>query len=307
MTPFYHPMNNNSHSTRFLLRNLTVPICALLLTVAVARAETVENIDKTFEVKPGGQLVVDVDFGAIEVATQSTDQVVIHVTRRVSRGAKPDEEAFLQDRPVTITQEGDTLTIRSKGITKNSWSWKGRQRVDGKYVISLPAKFNARLRTSGGGIEVNGLNGEVKVNTSGGNIRVEGGGGSLEGHTSGGSVAVKAFRGPVEANTSGGNVRLEEVTGVVEGSTSGGSVTALLTSVADSVKLSTSGGNVTLRVPAGAAFDLDASTSGGSAGCDLPVTVTGKRSGSRLKGPVNGGGKPVVLRSSGGDVWVKEI
>ena len=56
-------MNNNSIPIRSLHRILTVPICALLLTVAIARAETVENIDKTFDVKPGGQLVVDVDFG----------------------------------------------------------------------------------------------------------------------------------------------------------------------------------------------------------------------------------------------------
>lgn len=78
-------------------------------------------------------------------------------------------------------------------------------------------------------------------------------------------------------------------------------MTASLTAVADSV-VDHLRRQRDSAVPAGAAFDLDASTSGGGAGCDLPVTVTGKRSGcSRLKGPVNGGGKPVVLRSSGGD------
>ncbi|MBN8248817.1 MAG: DUF4097 family beta strand repeat protein, partial [Verrucomicrobia bacterium] len=246
-------------------------------------------------------------FGSSEVASQATDRISIQVTRRISRGKKADEEAFLRDQPVTISQEGDTVTVRSKATTKGPWSWKGRQQIAGKYVITLPAKFDVRLKTAGGGIEVRDVDGEVKLDTSGGDLRVQGGGGSLVGHTSGGSVAVKSFQGPVQVNTSGGSVRLDDVTGAVDGSTSGGSVSASLATVAEPVKLSTSGGAVTLRVPSGAAFDLDASTSGGSVGCDLPVTVTGKRSGSRLQGPVNGGGKPVVLRSSGGDVRVKTI
>jgi len=280
---------------------------ALLLGLSLASAETVENLEKTFDAQPGGQLVLDVDFGSIEVATRSADQVAIRVTRRVSHEGKADEEAFLRDRPVTITQDGDTVTVRSKAANQGARSWKGRRRVEAKYVITLPAKFNVQLKTSGGAIEVKDVDGRVKLDTRGGDLRVQGGGGSLEGHTSGGSVAVKSFQGPVQVNTSGGSVRLDEVAGAVDGSTSGGSVSASLSAVAESVKLSTSGGAVTLRVPSGAAFDLDASTSGGSVGCDLPVTVTGKRSGSRLKGPVNGGGKPVVLRSSGGDVWVKTI
>lgn len=299
-------MKHPSHSICARLPKASFPLFVLVVGLAAARAETVENLEKTFTVKPGGQLVVDVDFGALEIASQATDQVSVHVKRSISRGDRADEEAFLKDRPVTLSQEGNTVTIRSKAESKDSWSWKGRQRIEGKYVITLPAKFNAQARTSGGAIEVRGVDGEVKVNTSGGEIRVNGGGGTLAGNTSGGSVSVTSFHGPVTVNTSGGSVRIEDVAGPIHGSTSGGSVSASLPSLSDPVKLTTSGGDVTLRVPADAAFDLDAATSGGSAGSDLPVTITGKKSGSRLKGPVNGGGKPVVLRSSGGDVWVKK-
>lgn len=300
-------MKHTPHSIRSRLSRALVSLSILVVGLVAARAETVENLEKTIAVKPGGQLVVDVDFGAIEITTQATDQVSIHVTRNISRGAKADEEAFLKNRPVTISQDGDTVTIRSKAASKDSWSWKGRQRIEGRYVIAVPAKFNAHAKTSGGSIAVREVDGEVKVNTSGGDIRVNGGGGTLDGNTSGGSVTVKSFHGPVTVNTSGGSVRIEDVAGAIQGSTSGGSISASLPSLSDPVKLTTSGGNVTLRVPADAAFDLDAATSGGSAGSDLPVTISGQKSGSRLKGPVNGGGKPVVLRSSGGDVWVKKI
>ena len=101
---------------------------------------------------------------------------------------------------------------------------------------------------------------------------------------------------------------MENVSGKVTGETSGGSISAVFASPGpNEVKLSTSGGGVTVRVPENAAFDLDASTSGGSVSSDLPVTVVGKVASSHIKGPVNGGGKPVVLRTSGGSIHVKKL
>jgi hypothetical protein len=40
---------------------------------------------------------------------------------------------------------------------------------------------------------------------------------------------------------------------------------------------------------------------------DLSVDTEGKPSRGRLKGPVNGGGKPVVLHTSGGSIQVRKL
>ena len=98
----------------------TVAICALGLSVWPALAETEENLDKTFTASPGGQLVVEVEFGAIEVTSNAGDQVSIQVVRRVTRASKEDEQAFLQERPVTFTQEGGTITVRSNASCTKS-------------------------------------------------------------------------------------------------------------------------------------------------------------------------------------------
>ena len=320
----------------------TVAICVLGLSVWPALAETEENLDKTFTASPGGQLVVEVEFGAIEVTSNAGDQVSIQVMRRVTRASKEDEQSFLEERPVTIAQEGATITVRSKGPSLRSSS-KGKQRTEARYTISVPGQFNARLKTAGGAIAVSDLKGEcdaqtsggplkfarlrgpldgqtaggaihvndcegtLKIKTSGGGIEVSGGGGALDGRTAGGTVKVESFKGPVRVETTGGGIHLNDVAGKVEGSTSGGSISASFSSLSDSVKLETSGGSVTLHAPSDAAFDLDASTSGGSASSELPVTITGKKSRDHLRGPVNGGGKTVVLRSSGGGVQVKKL
>jgi hypothetical protein len=319
-------------------------LIVLLASCLSVCAETEEQINKSFAVQPGGKLVVDVDFGSIEVNTNVSSEVIVEVVRKVARSTKADEEAFLGDRPVTFSQDGNTVKITSRVKTKLGNWWKGNQRTEGKYIITVPAPFSAQLKTAGGGVTVNDLAGDVKaetsgggfrfarlhgtldaetsggairvtdcegplkVHTTGGSIEVAGGSGSLDGGTSGGRVTVKEFRGPARVESSGGGITIENVTGKVDGSTSGGSISARFASpLSEAIKLETSGGGVTLRVPDNSAFDLDASTSGGGVNSEIPVAITGKAAHSHLKGPVNGGGKPVVLRTSGGSINVRKI
>src|SRR5438094_7609232 len=85
--------------------------CLVLMVGSLAAcAETEEQINKRFAVQPGGKLVVDVDFGSIDVNTNATSEVIVVVLRKVSRRNKSDEEAFLSERPVTFSQDGDTVT-----------------------------------------------------------------------------------------------------------------------------------------------------------------------------------------------------
>ncbi len=315
----------------------------LLISSLVAVAATEEQLNKSFTVQPKGKLVVDVDFGSIELATHETDEVVVDVWRKITRKNQAAEQEFLKDHPVTFSQDGNTVTVRCRRKGVGGWSWGGRSRREGKYTITVPAQFDARLKTSagsiavsdlaggvkaktsggglhfarvrgpldgetsGGGIRLSDCEGDLKIRTSGGGIDVSGGSGSLDGHTSGGSVVIKGFEGDAQVGTSGGDLAVENVMGAVEGSTSGGSVSAVLPSpLAGDVQLSTSAGGVTVVVPADAAFDLDASTSSGRVRSELPVTVVGTQERDRLKGTVNGGGKSVVLRSSAGSVQLKK-
>jgi len=73
------------------------------------------------------------------------------------------------------------------------------------------------------------------------------------------------------------------------------------------VKLSTGGGGISVSIPTTAAFTLDAKTSGGGVSTELPVTVVGKLAHGHLEGPVNGGGKAVMLRSGGGSIRLKKL
>ena len=325
---------------------MKLTLLLLTLTSCAALAATEEQTNKTFQVSPGGKLVVDVDFGSIDVTTNTTDAVAVSVWRKVTRGSAEEEQKFLSENPVVFVQDGNTVTVRahSKVKEKSNWFEGSKNRNEAKYTIQVPAQFNAQLNTSGGGIAASDVTGEVKadtsggglqfarlhgplngdtsggsihvtdcegpikIDTSGGGIEVTDGAGTLNGDTSGGSITVKNFKGPASVDTSGGGITIENVAGKIKGDTSGGSIHAVLLSpLPGDVTLSTSGGGVTVKVPADAAFNLDAESSGGGVHCDLPVTVQGKREHDELKGKVNGGGPVVHLETSGGGVHVEKL
>ena len=52
--------------------------------------------------------------------------------------------------------------------------------------------------------------------------------------------------------------------------------------------------------------EIDASTSGGSVSCDLPITTQGRMSKSSLRGTIGSGGPLLTLRTSGGSIRISE-
>src|SRR6185369_16984606 len=130
----------------------------------------------------------------------------------------------------------------------------------------------------------------------------------VAGATSGGPVTVKSFHGDVEIKSSGGGLTITDVAGKVTGMTAGGPISARFASpLSEALDLKTSGGQVTLQVPEGSAFDLDAATTAGRVSSELSVSGQGKPSANHLKGAVNGGGQPVLLRTTGGNIQVRKL
>jgi len=318
---------------------------SLLLAQPFLKAATEERFDRRFKVPAASRLVVDVDFGAIEVVTNATSEVTVDVLRKVTASTEEKEKAFLAERPLTFDQEGATVTVKMNKPGKLSapWGWT-RFKTEALYRITVPVDCEVALNTAGGHVYVTGIHNQVKaatrggalrftavqgaihgdtaggsisvidcvgeahIDTSGGTINVRGGSGSLKADTAGGSIRVTQFAGPVEVETSGGSITLEKIEGTIIGNTSGGSISAVLTGppLPGKVELETSGGSVSVTVPGDLPFSLDAETSAGGVRSEVPVDVVGKAKRNRLVGPANGGGPTVHLRTSGGSIFVKK-
>lgn len=315
-------------------------LLALLASTAFALSE--ENVSQTLDGAPGGRLIVDVDFGTIDVAAGPDDKISVTAHRKIDSDNDAQEKDYFATTPISVTKDGNVVTIRARRQNKDKgMNWSGRCNMDARYTVRVPKSFNSELRTgggtimvaeitgtmsadtsggklkfthlkgptgattSGGSIELNACEGPLKVDTSGGRIDATDGNGSLEARTSGGSIVVRNFSGDTKVETSGGRLNFENVNGKIFGRTSGGSITAKLKSpVPGDVNLETSAGAIELMVPADAGLDIEAEASSGRVTSELPFTGT-RTDRESMKGKINGGGKSVVLRSGAGSISIK--
>jgi len=299
--------------------------------------EYAEVIEKTFKVRSGQTLRLATDFGKVAVRGNGGNEVVLRVIKGADDMSEREAEALFERFELDFDQNADGVTIEGDYDGER----RGRMPLKVEYEIAVPHEFHVQVKTAGGGITAEDLQGAVdlrtsggsvttlaidgplSVNTSGGSIKAETIGGPASLHTSGGSITareingpadvntsggsitIEVAHGPVEARTSGGSIRLNEIHGTADAHTSGGSITADLAVVPNGpMKLDTSGGSVTLRLTEETSIDVDAHASGGTVRTDMPVQVEGELSRSQLRGKINGGGPLVTLRSSGGGVRI---
>jgi hypothetical protein len=314
----------------------------LLAATWPAFALSEQHADETFDVTAGAKLVVDVDFGTIDVTHGAENKIAVNVYRKIDGPTEALEKEYLASAPLTIAKEGNTVVVRAQRDShKKNWSWSGHTTMQARYAIKVPAEINAELSTGGGEISATEVSGSCKADTSGGdlkftrmrgplqastsgghisleacdgaiNIETSGGkieslagSGTLNATTSGGSIGVRNFSGDTKVETSGGALNLENIRGRLLGETSGGAITATVPApLPGDIKLETSAGRIDIAVPPDARLDVNAETSEGSVTSDLPMVT--KRAGcDGLQGTINGGGKSMVLRTGAGHIAIK--
>ena len=326
------------------MKTLLTTLTLVSLTTLTGIAATEENVHETKAAQAGGKLVVDVDFGSIDVVPGDNDKVVIDAHRKVEMSSKEKEQEYLAAAPLTITTEGNTVFVRAirkhESLGNQLWRMTGHSRTEGHYAIKVPASFNLNLDTSGGDISANGVTGKVEVDTSGGDLNFGQIHGDLHGDTSGGNITAKDCDGTDKLSTSGGRIEVTGGRGKLDVDTSGGNVTVLnrvgdtkvetsggklrLGNISGDLYGETSGGSVSAILPSPVAGDVHLETSGGSITVVTPsnaaLTIDAETSvGSvrsdlpisrrssdhdSLKGTMNGGGNKLVLRTSAGSIEI---
>lgn len=296
------------------LRTLGVMAAAISVFVLAPPAAADSRIEKTLELQPGGQFVLESDVGSIRVDGASRSGAHIVIT----------SERDDLNNEIDLKFSSDAGIAHVTARRKDTSFWSHNSSVH--FQIEVPTETRTEIHTGGGGISISGLRGAADVKTSGGPIEVAGLIGSLEAYTSGGPIRarevtgnaqvgtsggpidVEALDGNLKAHTSGGGIRINRVSGYVEAKTSGGPIRATYSpGNRHGGELETSGGPIEVAIDASANLNLDASTSGGSVSSDLPVRVVGTVSHSRMQGSIGAGGEELRLHTSGGSIHIHAL
>jgi putative adhesin len=178
-------------------------------------------------------------------------------------------------------------------------------------TVETPAALDLEARTSDGALKVSGVQGTVELHTSDGAVDIEDVGGAVRLTASDGSIKIHNVTGTLESRSSDGRASVEGKFTALQVHTSDGNLDV---TVADGSQLNTashiesSDGHVSVRLPRAIAVDLDVHTSDGQINCALPLTMEGynsaNSSGHNLRGHLNGGGVPLTIHTSDGNVTI---
>ena len=270
---------------------------ALVLFAASSAGAADKKFERAFTAPPGGSLVVEADSASVRVSGGDTNQVLVRMS---ARGSEED----LAKMQFDAVQKGDAVTVTMRRQAKGGWfnwkSWNG----EGHIEVTVPQRYGINVHTGGGNVELTDFIGSANLHTSGGDIVAKNVDGNVEARTSGGGIFANTVRGEVDASTSGGDVRLLHVDGKITGRTSGGDVQCSLVGINRGISVSSSGGSIQLILPRATTANIEATSSGGEFNSELPVATTKWQDG-HVKGSLNGGGQPIDVRTSGGDISLR--
>lgn len=298
------------------------------------------TLTKTFQLHEVGSLKASSSGGGIEVQVHNEPTVVIEAyVRKNGRLLSPSDDKLqdiLENFELDFSQNGTRITA----VVKQKFRMNFRNNNVGiSLSITVPREMSCEVSSSGGGLKIEGVQGTHEFSSSGGGVELinvsgtteaqsSGGGvkasaqeGDVRLSSSGGGVTVDGAQGRVYARSSGGSVQLKNIHGEADASSSGGGVT--VSGELAAVKASSSGGSVRVDV-SGLSKELDLESSGGGVsavihggeklGMDLDLhsdhvyidltNFSGKSEKNKVEGSMNGGGIPVHMHASGGDVKV---
>jgi hypothetical protein len=300
-----------------------------------------EKFEKTESLARDGKVEIRNISGDVQVKTWDRNEVKIDA-QKVSK-ASTMEKAKENAQKVTIEvyKEDGILKIETK---YPKTSIKGLS-VSISYTVVIPSQAAINARSVSGNVFLENIGGKAEANAVSGNVEIMKAGNGAKGESVSGDVTVvdvengaycKTVSGNIEARNISGNADLncvsgdviaENIRGDVEAETVSGSVKMMGISKADVVKgkalsgsviyegeinpngrytLDAHSGRIEMRIPAGSAFDFEASTFSGDINTEFEIVASGKLSKKKIKGSVNGGGADVMLKSFSGDIYLKK-
>ncbi|WKZ69419.1 MAG: hypothetical protein QY331_15770 [Melioribacteraceae bacterium] len=257
------------------MKQTKLAVLTILFSLSVIFAYP--QVKKEINVKAGQKLEVNLKTGAgieIEGWDKNIVEVDVDITGR-------DADDVIVD--ISETSNGVLVTTEFETRTHNN-------STKGKVKVKVPYKFDLKLKTTGGGISIENVEGNLTGTTMGGSLSLKNLKGDLELKTMGGSIELIDSEVDGEVSTMGGSVLVENVIGDVDASTMGGTVTqknvkSSKGSTGKEVKMKSMGGSINVDEAINGA---NVSTMGGSV-------------------RVNKAAEYVKASTMGGSVLIKEI
>jgi putative adhesin len=273
---------------------------ALFATGLFAAAAHADDYAKTYTVSNRATVRVDTDDGSVNVTTSDTKEVEFRV----------EYQGYVLEKSLHIdsSQHGDEveLVARIPHGFHISLGMMRRLHIE----VRMPKDADLQVKTGDGSIKANNVSGTIDLRSGDGALTVSSLKGSIRLHTGDGSIEASDLDGKCDASSGDGRIRLTGRFDVLSARSGDGSVgvEALRGSKLDSSWSITSGdGSIDVALAPDLPANIEASSGDGRITTDIPITMEGVISKSRVHGKLNGGGSTLTIHTGDGSIHLKQV
>ena len=181
----------------------------IIVLTFVACVPTKQEMKKEFDVSSGKLLNINLKSGgSLDIQGWKKEKALVDVG---FRNCDPEDFDF------DIIENIAGISVKS--------DYRHRVRNSSMMVIiKIPQKFNIKLKTAGGSVSIQNVEGEINGSSGGGSLKFSHLTGEINFSTGGGSVKIKDSELDGRVSTGGGKVLVENVVGDIKASSGGGNV-----------------------------------------------------------------------------------
>jgi len=290
MTPLYKQM----------IAPRSASICmAFLAAGSFAAAVHAEDYAQSFNVANRAKVHVDTNDGSVTITTGDSHQVEFHV----------EYHGYELNKSLTIEshQQGDEVELNAR--IPHGWHFSLGTIRRLHIEVRIPKTADLEVNTGDGAIKANDLSGAIDLHSGDGSLTVNSLKGDVRLHTGDGSIEGNDLDGKCDAVSGDGRIRLAGRFDVLRAKSGDGSIGVVAGhgSKLDSGWSITSGdGSIEVALPSELRADIEASSGDGHISSDIPITVQGIISKSRVNGKMNGGGQALTIHTGDGSIHLKQ-
>ena len=252
----------------------------LLFAVSPGKGATeLKEFKKTYPLNSGGEVTLSNVNGRVEIRSWDKNQVMVKAEIKVKAKSRRDAERYMKHVKIIVDADLDYVDIETNYPKKKGsdsfvgWLFGGRKpEVSIKFSLMVPHKTDLEIHTVNGRINVEDVEGKISLKTTNG------------------AIEATDLRGAVKVNTVNGSVNVDLVE-IHED---------------ESLTLSTVNGSINLNLPSNVRANVNASCVNGHVDTDFPLTISGKYTGKKIRGEINGGGARLYLKTVNGSINLNE-
>jgi DUF4097 and DUF4098 domain-containing protein YvlB len=270
-----------------------------------AQSDPLDVVEKSFSVDGRPHIELKNVDGRTRISGGTETGVRVRAVKEVRRVSNAEEARLAAERvEIMMEQIGNRIILEARYPNRH-FSFGREPSVLVHFEVYLPRAADVTAKNVDGPMDVDNLEGNLELGTVDGNLKATRCAGRIEAQSVDGDVLLDEVTGDVNAQTVDGDLTIDGTLEVLAAKSTDGSIQARVqpgSRVSREWSIRTVDGSITLGVPEGLAADLEINTSDGHIKVDHPLTAGGRVSDQRLEGKLYGGGQPLRLRASDGNV-----